>query len=238
MGCGDMDEIKTLTDIFDMDLSKYGLRDEEVAEMERKQAEQAKNERYRKAVPERYWAESLETFKAESDEQRNALEQSKRYLEAVKCGKFCTLILLGSVGTGKTHLACGIVREFGGLYRLAPNIVEKIRRAKSFTAKDTEADILDGYGRAKLLVIDEIGRGVAGIDEQYMLYQIINERYNRRKPTVLISNQSKRDFLNYIGIAAADRLTESAKTVELQGTSYRATLRKKPLSDGANTAGV
>lgn len=221
-----MDEIKSIQDVFNIDLSKYGLRDEEVEEMERKQAEADKLERYKKTVPERYWKESFETYGAETDEQKNALEQSRRFLEAVKCGKFCTLIMLGTVGTGKTHLACGIVREYGGLYRLAPNIVEEIRRAKSFTAKETEADLLENYGRAKLLVIDEIGRGVAGTDEQYMLYQIINERYNRRKPTVLISNQTKREFLNYIGIAAADRLTESAKTVEFKGQSYRATLRR------------
>ena len=221
-----MDEIKSIQDVFNIDLSKYGLRDEEVEEMERKQAEAEKLARYKKTVPERYWKESFDTYGAETDEQKNALEQSRRCLEAVKCGKFCTLIMLGTVGTGKTHLACGIVREYGGLYRLAPNIVEEIRRAKSFTAKETEADLLENYGRAKLLVIDEIGRGVAGTDEQYMLYQIINERYNRRKPTVLISNQTKRDFLNYIGIAAADRLTESAKTVEFKGQSYRATLRR------------
>ena len=221
-----MDEIKLIQDVFNIDLSKYGLRDEEVEEMERKQAEAEKLARYKKTVPERYWKESFETYRAETDEQKNALEQSRRFLEAVKCGKFCTLIMLGTVGTGKTHIACGIVREYGGLYRLAPNIVEEIRRAKSFTAKETEADLLENYGRAKLLVIDEIGRGVAGTDEQYMLYQIINERYNRRKPTVLISNQTKRDFLNYIGIAAADRLTESAKTVEFKGQSYRATLRR------------
>lgn len=221
-----MDEIKSIQDVFNIDLSKYGLRDEEVEEMERKQAEAEKLARYKKTAPERYWKESFETYEAETDEQKNALEQSRCFLEAVKCGKFCTLIMLGTVGTGKTHLACGIVREYGGLYRLAPNIVEEIRRAKSFTAKETEADLLENYGRVKLLVIDEIGRGVAGTDEQYMLYQIINERYNRRKPTVLISNQNKRDFLNYIGIAAADRLTESAKTVEFKGQSYRATLRR------------
>jgi DNA replication protein DnaC len=233
-----MEDMKLLTAMFDMNLTSYGLRDEEVAEMERRQAEQAKRERYRKTVPERYWTESLETFKTESDEQRYALEQSRRFLEAVKSGKFCTLILLGAAGTGKTHLACGIVREAGGLYRLSSAIVEEIRRAKSFNSRDTEADIIDGYGRASLLVIDEIGRGFATAEEQYMLYQIINERYNRRKPTILIGNQIKRDFLNYIGIAAADRLTESAQVVEFAGRSYRGEIRRKSAVCTARSSGV
>ena len=113
-----------------------------------------------------------------------------------------------------------------------------MRCAKSVTAKETEAEILDKYGRVRLLVIDEIGRGVAAAEEQYMLYQIINERYNRRKPIVLISNQNKKDFLNYVGIAAADRLTESAQVVEFTGQSYRAVIRREGGLNEARPAGV
>jgi DNA replication protein DnaC len=58
-----------------------------------------------------------------------------------------------------------------------------------------------------------------------MLYQILNARYNTRKPTVLISNHKKPDFLQYIGVAAADRLVESGDIVEMNGASYRRELR-------------
>lgn len=201
-------------------------RDSKIAEFERRMLEAGRTERYRKTVPERYWNESLDTYVADTEERKAAAEKARAFAQGARSGGFLTLILLGSVGTGKTHLACGIIRECGGLYRLAPAMCEEIRRAKSFGARETEADILDRYGRAGLLVIDEIGRGIAAAEEQYMLYQAINERYNRRKPTVLISNQSKKDFLEYVGIAAADRLTESAQSVEFTGGSYRATLRK------------
>ena len=201
-------------------------RNSKVAEFERRMLEAGRTERYRKTVPERYWNESLDTYVADTEERKAAAEKARAFAQGARNGGFLTLILLGSVGTGKTHLACGIIRECGGLYRLAPAMCEEIRRAKSFGARETEADILDRYGRAGLLVIDEIGRGIAAAEEQYMLYQAINERYNRRRPTVLISNQSKKDFLEYVGIAAADRLTESAQSVEFTGGSYRATLRK------------
>lgn len=201
-------------------------RDSKVAEFERRMLEAGRTERYRKSVPERYWSESLDTYVADTEERKAAAEKARAFAQGARNGGFLTLILLGSVGTGKTHLACGIIRECGGLYRLAPAMCEEIRRAKSFGARETEADILDRYGHAGLLVIDEIGRGIAAAEEQYMLYQVINERYNRRKPTVLISNQPKKDFLEYVGIAAADRLTESALAVEFTGKSYRATLRK------------
>ena len=224
-----MNEARKLLDILNIDLSQsYSAeRDAEIAEMERKQAEREKIEHYKKQAPARYWNESIDTYKAESEAQAKALSATRDFIKAVDCGAFCSLIFIGTVGTGKTHLALAIIRECGGMYRLSPNIVEELRRAKSFNAKETEADILDTYGRARLLAIDEIGRGVAAAEEQYMLYQIINERYNRRKPTILISNQTKKDFLTYVGIAAADRLTESAQVVEFTGQSYRAVIRRE-----------
>ena len=232
-----MGEIKTLA-LLNTDPAQWQVRDEEIKAREKAQELRQKKERYQRQIPERYWSENIDTYKTDTEERHNAKAKAESFIHAVKCGKFQTLMFLGAVGTGKTHLASGIVYECGGLYRLAPAIIEEIRRAKSFTAKESEAEILDNYGSARLLVIDEIGRGVVAAEEQYMLYQIINERYNRRKPTVLISNQTKKDFLNYVGIAAADRLTESAQVVEFTGKSSRGEIRREIASNATLTAGV
>ena len=197
----------------------------QIADQERREA----LERYKKSgVPERYWKETLDTYKTESEMQLNAHKCAIAYTTAIQRGEFKSFVMIGNAGTGKTHLACGILREYGwGLYRTAPDIVEELRRAKSFTADETEARIIKNYGSASLLVIDEIGRGIEATAEKYMLYQVLNARYNTRKPTVLISNHTKQDFLKYIGVAAADRLVESAELVEMNGESYRRELRAK-----------
>lgn len=206
---------------------EMAAHDEEIERQERQQAEREKWERYKKSgVPERYYNESLDTYKITNDMQATAAKSVTNFLHAVKCGEFKSLVMIGNAGTGKTHLACAIIRETGGKYRTAPEIVEEMRRAKAFSANETEGDIIDYYGRVKLLVIDEIGRGISAIDEKYMIYQLVNARYNTRKPTVLISNLMKSDFLQYIGVAAADRLVESAEVWELNGESYRKELRK------------
>ena len=197
-----------------------------VLERERREKEEALRINHRENVPERFFKESIDTYKVDDNEKYNALSKARIFIKAVKYKHFQTFILLGSVGTGKTHLACGIIRECGGLYRLASAIVEELRRAKSFRSTETEANILYKYGQTNLLVIDEIGRSASVCDEQYMLYQIINERYNRKKPTIMISNQTKKDFFQYVGIATTDRLTESAEVVELTGKSYRAIIRQ------------
>ena len=217
-----------LLDLRNMTPEEIAEHDAEIERQERQQAEREKLERYQKSgVPERYFKESLDTYKIKNKMQATAAKAATNFLHAAKCGEFKSLVMLGNAGTGKTHLACAIIREAGGKYRTAPDIVEEMRRAKSFTANDTEADIIDYYAHVSLLVIDEIGRGIAATDEKYMLYQILNARYNTRKPTVLISNYKKADFLQYIGVAAADRLVESAEVWELNGESYRRELRSQ-----------
>ena len=221
-----MHEIGSIARLFDIDTSVFTPeRDAEIAELERRREAAAKEERYRKAVPERYWSESLDSYRTDTAERKAAAEKARAFAQCVRLGEFRTLLLLGAVGTGKTHLACGIVRECSGTYRLSSAIVDELQHAKSFSSRETVADILDFYGSARLLVVDEIGRVSAAREEQYALYQIINARYNRRKPTVLISNQTKGAFLGYIGEAAADRLAESACAAELSGGSYRAEMR-------------
>ena len=231
---GELDFFKKLiTNPFDnMTPEEIAAHDEEIKRQEAAQEKRERIERYKKSgVPERDDNESLDTYQVTNEMQKTAAQAIGEFLREIKCGAFRTLVLIGTAGTGKTHLACGTVREYGGKYATAPDIVEEIRRAKSFSADQTEEQIIDHYSHVKLLVVDEIGRGIAATDEKYMLYQIINARYNTRKPTVLISNYTKADFLKYIGVAAADRLVESGDIVEMNGESFRK-LRRQNESGG------
>lgn len=221
---GKNDFLKTIlkNPLANMTAEEIAAHDAEIKRQEEEQEQRERIERYKRSgVPERYYNESLDTYKITNEMQKAAARAIGEFLREIKCGAFRTLVLIGSAGTGKTHLACGVVREYGGKYATAPDIVEVIRRAKSFSADQTEQQLIDSYSHKSLLVIDEIGRGIAATDEKYMLYQIINARYNTRKPTVLISNFTKADFLKYIGVAAADRLVESGDIVEMNGESFR-----------------
>lgn len=211
-----------LCSINEMTPEEMAAHDAEVAKREQQQEQDRKQEAYQQSgVPERYFVESMNTYKITNDDQKQAASAAARFIKSIKCGEFKTLVMIGNAGTGKTHLACSIIREVGGKFRNACDIVEELRRAKSFTADKTEAEIVSYYGRVPVLVVDEIGRGINAGDEKYMIYQILNARYNTRKPTVLISNHKKAEFLQYIGVAAADRLVESAEVLELNGESYR-----------------
>ena len=210
------------------DPSRWQEHDAEVEAFEKKEAAENKQKRYEESTPRRYWNESLDTYKTDTPEQAKALALVRRYVEKIKGGDAGNLALIGRAGAGKTHLSCGALRECGGKYYAASELAERMHRAHGFSTKETEAEILAECTDCPLLVIDEIGRGANAQDEKYAIYQIMNERYNERRGTVLISNFDTNTFYNYIGDAVVDRFIECGYVFEFKTTqSYRQQLRNK-----------
>lgn len=224
-----MEEIKTLDDLPwlpDMTPEQIEQREKFIERFEAENAAAVKMERYKKSgVPARYIRESLETFKIKTESQRTAAAAVTDFIKSVKADKPMILVLLGAVGTGKTHLCCAAIREIGGKYMTAAEMVEEIRHAKSFDAKASEKQIIEKYASARVSVMDEIGRGINAAEEKYMLYSYINAVYNMGGSAIFTSNFNKSDFINYIGAAATDRLVENGVIIEMTGESYRRELR-------------
>ena len=194
---------------------EMAAHDAEIERQERQQAEREKLERYEKSgVPERYFNEALDTYKITNEMQATAAKAATNFLHAVKCGEFKSLVMLGNAGTGKTHLSCALLRELGGVYRIAPDIVEEMRRAKSFTAAETEAEIIDYYGRVKLLVIDEIGRGISATDEKYVIYTI--------------SSYSDNSSLSHMSVTSAGEGCELKTSLFSSGSETKGAIVIKP----------
>lgn len=82
------------------------------------------------------------------------------------------------------------------------------------------------YSTTPMLVIDEIGRSMQQAKEDSILNYVLRRRYENMLPTVLISNLKKEDLLKKLGDAVVDRLTETCKSVEFVGESYRLGKRK------------
>ena len=195
--------------------------DANIARLMRLEAERKKQDAFENSgIGKVFFHERLKTFKALS-EAEGALKVVMSYLEALRCGEFKSLVLCGNHGTGKTHLAGGLLYELGGIFRLSDVIREEYETAKSFTAKYTQTELIRMYGKASFLVIDEVGRTENAATEKHCLYRIINERYNNRLPTVFTSNFSQKDFISYLGKASMDRLIESADFCVCEWESYR-----------------
>lgn len=177
-----------------------------------------------------YFTSTLDNFMTGSPEQERALAYASEMVRT-KAGK---LVLLGSNGTGKTHLAVGIVRILGGAIYSMYEITTRIRASYVSGAKETELQIVDELARLPMLAIDEIGRTKGSDAETNWLSYIIDKRHTRCLPLMLISNKHTRKTCsdkgcqncleNYISEDIMSRLSEDGHLVTMCGADYR---RKK-----------
>lgn len=146
------------------------------------------------------------------------------------------LIFLGTVGTGKTHLATAI----------ALNACQEGRRVRFFTAaslanlllernnKGTLNSFLENLKRVELIVVDEIGFIPLHKEAAELLFQVISDCYERRS-LIITSNLEFSQWNTVFGddrltAALIDRLIHHSHIVIFSGESYRLTqsiLRQK-----------
>lgn len=139
------------------------------------------------------------------------------------------LIFLGSVGTGKTHLATAI----------ALKACEQGKQTRFFTAaslanilleknqKGTLNAYLGSLKNVELMVIDEIGFVPLHKDAAELLFQVISDCYER-KSLIITSNLEFSGWNTVFGenrltAALIDRLIHHSHIVIFSGESYRLT---------------
>ena len=139
------------------------------------------------------------------------------------------LIFLGSVGTGKTHLATAI----------ALAACQAGRRVRFFTAaslanllldrnyKGTLNSFQENLKRVELIVVDEIGFVPLHKESAELLFQVISDCYERRS-LIITSNLEFSQWNTVFGdnrltAALIDRLIHHSHIVIFSGESYRLT---------------
>ena len=210
-------------------LKNLKVDDNWVAETERKREEEARAERkrrlednYRSIAPARYLDESLETYKP-TEENRKSFEWLLKYCQTVEKGENTKnlLYLNGKSGTGKTHLALGVLKRLGGFFITSLEMCITYDSCRDFRASMTRIEYLNKLCQNKVLVIDEVGKGVGTIEKEILPF-IINYFYNNRKMILILTgNETSENFQRIIGESSADRFCESGVMLPLCGESYR-----------------
>lgn len=184
----------------------------------------------RAGIPERFQDRTLENFIAENSDQRRALDFALSYTanveEAWKTGR-CALFI-GKPGTGKTHLAIGIDRKVMQLPNadvLFITVMRAIRSIKDTWAKgseQSETQAIAALVAPDLLILDEVGVQYGSDFEKNMLFDVLNDRYEKRRPTFFLSNLTKDEVAAYLGERVMDRLREDGGAViPFTWNSYR-----------------
>lgn len=202
----------------------------EKAEAEQRRKQEILGSRLREAgIPKAYIGKGFGCYKAESESQKQALEITREYAsrfwdEYVHNGR--SLVLAGSVGTGKSHLALAIAQHVMKrgtvIYSDVMSIIRSIRNTWSRNSELTESQVFDMYtDDCTLLVIDEVGVQRGTEDEQMLIFDIINRRYREEQPMILITNLGGEAFKSFLGERSFNRLEERAAFVPFFWESYR-----------------
>ena len=216
------------------------IKRKEVEKQEEEKFRQEKLERERRRwmakingalIPERFKDRTLESYVAKTSGQQKALAFAKEYAEnfdlVSKQGR--SAIFVGKVGTGKTHLAVGIALSIMQQQRssLFVTVQRLIRRVKDswHTKEETESQVIDVFASPDLLVLDEVGVQFGSEFEKQVLFDVLNTRYENKKPSILLSNIPKEQLSDYLGERVTDRLRENGgKVIGFDWESYRRNL--------------
>jgi DNA replication protein DnaC len=204
-----------------------------IAEEKRKNAERLKETERVKwlaglNIGKIFWNESFETFNAYTPELRHHLSICMDFAKEHKGRK---LVMLGSNGTGKNHLAASILKTTGGVIHKIYEI--ELMFDQTFSGEIRKWEIIKRLCETEMLVIDEIGRSKASDFELNWLSYVIDKRHENYRPLVLISNKHERDdcprgaggcpdcFQNFMGNDILSRITENGLIMEFTGDDYR-----------------
>lgn len=190
------------------------------AETERREREMRQAEYLRHAnIPPRYLKKNLETFEAD-DKSGKAYDLCKRY--SAKFDKVVSdgisLCFCGKPGTGKTHLAIGLIHsaihnDISAQYRTVIEMIREVKSTYSKHSERTEREVIHHYSNIRFLVLDEVGMQIGSDTEKLILSEIINNRYANVLPTVLISNLGLSELKDYLGDRIIDRMREGGGAV-------------------------
>ncbi len=218
------------------------------------QAEQRAARLLRRAgIPARYEHCSLDSYHTGFEKADPSLEAALFHARCFVEGYPVTtggrgLLLTGSVGVGKTHLAVGILHalivEKGveGLFCDYRELLKQIQHSWNPQVATTEMEILRPVFDAEVLVLDELGAARPTDWVWDMVALVLNTRYNDKRTTLITTNYAdappagngngnaagraarEETLGDRIGERMRSRLAEMCVVVEMRGEDFRRTV--------------
>jgi DNA replication protein DnaC len=173
---------------------------------------------------------------------RMAHMTARRFVEAYPVetdGK--GLLITGSIGVGKTHLAVGILlalienKGARALFYDYRDLLKQIQNSYNPQVASTELDVLRPVFEAEVLVLDELGAQKPTDWVWDTVALILNTRYNDKRTTIITTNYAdqapgtgsgskamrEESLGDRIGERMRSRLAEMCVRVEMTGADFR-----------------
>jgi DNA replication protein DnaC len=211
----------------------------------------------RARIPKRYEHCSLESYECGFRGANKTLAAAHRFARKfvegypVESGG-SGLLLTGSIGVGKTHLAVSILkaaivqRGASGLFWDYRELLKEVQNSYNQGVQTTEMEILRPICTAEILVLDELGAAKPSEWVWDTVAQVLNSRYNDRRTTIITTNYANISPLGVesgangqiraamreetlgdrIGERMRSRLQEMCIVVEMNGEDFRQKIKR------------
>src|SRR6266702_3857060 len=156
------------------------------------------------------------------------------------------LLLIGTIGVGKTHLAVGIINELilskgiGCLFYDYRELLKEIQNSYNESVRATELEVLRPVFETEILVLDELGavKPTEWVWDTVSL--ILNTRYNDNRTTIITTNfdnkpagalagprgAAREETLgDRVGERMRSRLNEMCRIIKMDGEDFRQKFR-------------
>lgn len=202
-------------------------------------------------IPRRYEHCELSSFTADFPGAHPSLARAhlvaSRFVDEYDPRDGTGLLIIGQIGTGKTHLAVGIIKELilnrgvPGLFYDYRELLKEIQNSYNATVQTTELDVLRPVFETDVLVLDELGavKPTEWVWDTVSL--ILNTRYNDNRTTIITTNfedqpaaavngsvarATRAETLgDRIGERMRSRLHEMCRVIKMEGEDFRQKFR-------------
>ena len=147
-------------------------------------------------------------------------------------------ILMGKPGTGKNMLAALVCKTLAAnghtaLHTSVDKLVGRIRDTWHRSSTETETQVYQKLLEPELLVIDEVGVQTGSDSEIRIITRVINERYDNRKPVLLLTNLDYDQMEGLLGERIMERFCDDSFVLTFNWPSYRRRNVAKAAEGGA-----
>lgn len=191
-------------------------------------------------MPERYKLASFDATDVYSPEYGVVYNRCKKYTEVAEevLERGLGIYLHGDNGVGKSHLAACIANElmnnsYSAIFTSMGDISKRIRSSYG-KRKSGEFEFMEKLARVDFLFIDDLGTELVAKEDkdlwlQEKVFEVVNGRYNAKKPIIITSNYSFKELAKDRGVAVKtiDRLAEICEPMQIKGASYRSKVKAK-----------